>query len=160
MSKDKELAELEERAYASGGLLGGWLFPHRIGLPVGPVHDDLGRAWEIPSDKAGLQHLLNEYIHRHGAPAKCVDEVSSRQGKLNDLRVLIMRRVEGEPINLAARALQLGPMKPIRRKVPPGPSYPPDAQDRVWAWDDRRDAETTAEVRREAGRLRSLGYTD
>ena len=160
MNIDNELAELEAQAHASGGLLGSWFFPLTIDRPRGPVLDDRGRAWQVPRDKASLMHLLNEYGRRHGLPVSAVDEVFLRHGKLNDLRVLILRGIEGEAVNIAARALQLGPMKPIRRRVPHKPGYPADAQQRMWDWDDRRDAATMEAVQREAARLRALGYTD
>jgi|JI7StandDraft_1071085.scaffolds.fasta_scaffold646450_1 hypothetical protein len=160
MSIDNEMNELEAQAHASGGLLGGWFFPLSIDPPRGPVLDDRGRAWHVPRDKASLMNLLYEYSRRHGPPVSAVDEVFLRHGKLNDLRVLILRGIEGETINIAARALQLGPMTPYRRKVPHKPGYPADAQQRMWAFDDRRDAETMAAVQREAARLSALGYTD
>ena len=160
MSTDQELADLEDQAFASGKLLGGWFFPLTISPPRGPVLDDRGRAWHVPRDKASLMNLLHEYSRRHGPPVSAIDEVFLRHGKLNDLRVLILRGIEGEAINIAARALQLGPMQPIRRHVPHRPGYPADAQQRMWAWDDLRDAKTIAEVQCEAARLRALGYSD
>lgn len=157
---DEEMNRLEEQAWASGGLVGGWKFPQPFGLPDGPAVDEFGRPWHLPRDRVGLQKMLNDYIRRHGLPSRSVDTVFHRHGQLNALRVLIARGVAGERINIAARALDLGPMPPIRRQVGTRPGDPPDAQQQVWRYDENRDENTMAAVRAEEVRLRQLGYLD
>ncbi len=161
MSPDNDdMNRLEEQTWASGGMVGGWKFAQPFCLPEGPVVDELGRPWHLPRDRDGLKKLLNDYIRRHGLPSRAVDTVFYRHGQLNALRVLMARGAAGERINLAARALKLGPMEPIRRHVTMRPGDPPDAQQRIWRYDDNHDENTKTAIRVEELRLRLLGYLD
>ena len=98
--------------------------------------DERGRVWSLPLDNQTLGVLLRRYIHKHGELARPVHRTFARHGRLDELRLLVLRCVEGESVNLAARALALGPVPPT-----PAPACWPEG--RPWVWDilDQRDQE-------------------
>jgi hypothetical protein len=71
--------------------------------------DERGRVWSLPLDNQALGVLLRRYIHKHGELARPVHRTFARHGRLDELRLLVLRCVEGESVDLVARALALGP---------------------------------------------------
>lgn len=148
-----EIERLDREAFEQGELLANVMMPlARVSAPAAPVLDELGRAWELPRDDAGLGALYAQYCAMHGRLSSAVDGTFTRHGRLNDLRMLVLRCVQGEPVNLAARALALGPVEPYPRPA----SWPAD---KPWVR-DVLDARMRAEVEREARRMRAAGYMD
>jgi hypothetical protein len=155
-SRKEEQHQLEEGAFSAGQLIGGWKFIQPVGIPEVAIPDETGRPWRLPRDREGLRKMLVAYIHHHGLPSKSVDTVFARHGQLNALRVLVARGAVGERINVAARALALGPMPSIRRRPPDNPGDHVSSQ--WWTWEDARDEATMLAVQAEELRLRLLGY--
>lgn len=125
------------------------------GVQVSKVVDERGATWVLPGTTAAMKLLLNEYGRVHGSlPSRAVQVAFRRHGQLDQLRMLVLRGAEGERINLAARALALGPMPPLVRALPQGRQGWPDpheVRERLDALQGRRDAECTADLRAEAG---------
>lgn len=128
------------------------------------VHDERGASWVLPGSTAAMKVLLNEYGRRHGAwPSRAVQEAFSRHRQIDQLRLLVLRGVEGERINLAARALALGPMPAVVRALPqarPGRPPPLEMLERLSAAQAKWDAACTADLGAEADAMRQRGYVD
>ncbi len=129
------------------------------------VVDELGRTWVLPEGVAGLKELLNSYgramDHR---PSDAVMAAFRRHpGRMNTLWMLVMRGAEGERLNLAARALAIGPIPPLRQvpgPPPDGVTRPVDFLHRRWAANDERDRQLVEALRAEAEDSRTAGHTD
>jgi len=129
------------------------------------VVDELGRAWVLPENVAGLKDLLNRYGRvMDQRPSEAVMAAFRRHaGKMNTLWMLIMRGAEGERLNLAARALALGPIPPLRqipRPAPEGVTRPDDFLQRRWAANDERDRQLVKALHAEAEASRAGACTD
>lgn len=128
------------------------------------IVDELQRAWVLDLTNDSLKELLNEYGRQHGRPSRAVQEAFSRHKQVDVLRLLVYRGVHGERINLAARALALGPLPPSHRRVPARAGLSTQDQAAMQAAFDkaqsRRDAETSAALVAEADNFRERGYVE
>lgn len=126
--------------------------------------DELGRTWRLEFTTRSLKDLLNAYGKEHGRPSRAVQEAFCRHGHVNTLRMLVYRGVHGERINLAARALRLGPLPLIGSRVAASSRWSKEQAVRVSAAlvEDatRQDAVTMAALEREAQDFRARGYAD
>jgi hypothetical protein len=148
-----EMQRLERDALERGELLANVFVPLADTVPVrGPVVDESGRTWSLPGDVAGMTAVWQRYVRLHGRLSSSVDRTFLRHDRLDELRMLVMRCAEGEPINLAARALALGPVPPPTRPKswPAGRPWPHDVF----------DAQALECVQAEARRMRGAGYVD
>lgn len=148
----EEIRRLAREHVDSGNLLANVHMPLPPIRPRDPVVDEHGRLWVLPPDLAGMRALWVRYVRLHGRLSPAVDETFLRHRQLDQLRMLMLRCVEGEPVNLAARALALGP-------VPPRPRHPSWPADRPW-FRDVEDARTREELVREDLRMRAAGYAE
>lgn len=147
------MAALETEAFERGELLANVMLPHATVCRVkGPVVDEHGRSWVLPGDSAGLHSLYTQYVRTHGRLSSAVDGTFLRHGQLNQLRALVLRCVEGEAINLAARALALGPVP----RTPAPATWP---RDQPWVH-DVIDEQRREQVEREEQRMRLACYAD
>ncbi len=146
------MAALETEAFERGELLANVMLPHAVMRANGPVVDEDGRSWVLPRDSVGLQSLYTQYVRIHGRLSSAVDGTFVKHGQMGQLRMLVLRCVEGEAINLAARALALGP-------VPKSPIPARWPKDQPWVR-DVIDAQQRELVEREAQRMRMAGYAD
>lgn len=99
-----------------------------------------------------MKGLHERYVRLHGRLSSAVDETFVRHRRLNELRMLLLRCTEGEAINLAARALALGPVP----RIPAPASWP---KNHPWVR-DVMDEQRREEVEHEAQRMRLAGYAD
>lgn len=127
------------------------------------VVDEHGRTWALPIDYEGMNALLNRYGRLHGLPSPAVWAGFGRHGRTDTLRMLMLRGAEGERINLAARALALGPIAP-RRNIPgltaKGVKRSAEELQRIWAREDKWDRNIVEALRTEAAAQRERGYVD
>jgi hypothetical protein len=133
------------------------------GLAPRTLADERGRIWRLPSDNDALFDLQNEFGRRHGRLSKAVADAFRRHGRMDTLRMLVMRGAEGECINLAARAFAYGPMPPIKRPLPkawPGRPTPEEQLKRLEEVQAGRDEQHLEALLVEAGELRRRGYVD
>ncbi|MBI5260156.1 MAG: hypothetical protein HY855_26890 [Burkholderiales bacterium] len=111
-----------------------------------------------------MKTLLTEYGRRSGAwPSRAVQEAFCRHGQVDQLRMLVLRGAEGECVNLAARALELGPMPPAVRHLPQplqGRPNPERVRQQLDAVQARLDAECLSALAAEAEVMRRSGYLD
>jgi hypothetical protein len=129
------------------------------------VFDERGRAWTLPADVAGMKESLNAYGQTFGhRPSDAVMAAFRRHaGGWRTLWMLVLRGVEGERLNLAARALALGPIPPLRQVLSPTSSGVPRSEEfkqRKWAANDERDRYLVQVLEAEAEEFRALGYAD
>lgn len=125
--------------------------------------DEHGRTWTLPADSDAAFDLLNAYGRRHGRISRAVTEAFRRHGQMNTLRMLAMRGAEGECINLAARALALGPIPPVQLGLPPPRPGLPSPEERLKRFTEaqaKRDLEHLAALDAEAEEMRRRGYLD
>ena len=126
--------------------------------------DEHGRVWVLDLSTESMKELINDYGRLHGRPSRAVQRAFSRHECVATLRLLVYRGVHGEKINLAARALALGPF--------PSPSHPissrPGMSDKDRAAvqasleqaQAKEDSATLAALQAEANDFRARGYLD
>lgn len=114
------------------------------------------REWARPRTTAEMRLATAEFTRRHGPVSRAVHEAFRRHRQLDTLRTLVIRGAEGERVNLAARALALGPMPEAQSR-----HFPAEALARChdleagFARDqDRRDLEVVMALQREAAEFR------
>ena len=126
--------------------------------------DEHGRVWVLELSTGPMKDLIDEYARLHGRPSRAVQAAFSRHECVATLRLLVYRGVHGERINLAARALALGPLPPCQRQAPQRSKVLGYQREAVQAtWDEeqaRSDAETLATLTAEAADFRARGYLD
>ena len=135
--------------------------PTPVKGPPRVVTDEIGRSWALPPDDDALFDLVNEYGLKHGRPSGAAHSAFRRHGQLETMYMLIMRGAEGERINLAARALALGPFPPLKRPLPnalPGLPAPEERFKRFAEAQVLRDEAHFADLRAEAEEAQGRGY--
>lgn len=129
-----------------------------------PIIDEHGRTWVLDLSTESFKELLNEYGSLHGRPSRAVHKAFVQHNKIDTLRLLVYRGVHGERINLAARALALGPLPSSQWQTPQQSKVPKRKREAFQAaWDQdqiRRNAEILAALNIEAEDFRARGYLD
>jgi hypothetical protein len=121
---DEDRARLEREDVEAGHLLANVLVTMaKLDHGPGPIEDERGRLWGLPTTDVGL---LQDYTCIHGRLSPAVDQAFQKvAGGYRELRMLMVRNTAaGESVNVAARALARGPfplpVAPSRPRARPG----------------------------------------